>query len=408
MQGKKNNPKLQILFAAMFLALVFVMELYAMINMQNEFLIIGVLGFVFLACIYMLIRAILMLQAEKEARREEQYENIFKSEKASFLMLKKHFESIEEKLDVIEEISKLPTDEIVGTQKAIGKVIINRNRENAEAIINSNEGLLDSFGNLQDSIDKNNEKLLASYKSISEENMQQMTAKQQEFFMGIKDMEIRLSNAIIQSQNMAAQAAPVYASPMMEAGMTEAPTVSGTEMDRTENPADAGMEDVLSMEEEPVANAEEPVNVAMEDTASMAEEPDVNAEEPADEAVEAALRMAEESAANIEVPAEEPVVEADDFGQTQETAPERNQEILEPAVETPVKEAPAVDMSNPNKQLGADEIESLFASISQEATENVPEPEPAEEKAEPSIDLSDPNKRMSADEIAALFSSMGA
>jgi hypothetical protein len=67
---------------------------------------------------------------------------------------------------------------------------------------------------------------------------------------------------------------------------------------------------------------------------------------------------------------------------------------------------PEIDTSNPNKQLGADEIEALFASMSQEATESAPEPE--KETPAPAIDLSDPNKHLSADEIAALFSSMGA
>jgi hypothetical protein len=44
--------------------------------------------------------------------------------------------------------------------------------------------------------------------------------------------------------------------------------------------------------------------------------------------------------------------------------------------------------------------------MSQEATESAPEPE--KETPAPAIDLSDPNKHLSADEIAALFSSMGA
>jgi hypothetical protein len=322
------------------------MELYAMINMSTQFLVIGVLGIVFLACIYMLIRAILLLQAEKESRREEQYENIFKSEKASFLMLKKHFEDIEDKLDVIEELSKLPADEIVGTEKAIGKIIINRNRENAEAIINSNEVILDSFGGLKESIQTNNENLIDSYKSISEEQMQQMLIKQQEFFMGVKDMEIRLNNAIMQSQKIVAQAAPLYESPTVE---QEAPILSDTKMDKEE----------ASFKER---TAEQAVQENIPDVTVGGEE---------------------EAAA-------EPESEATPVFREEETS------------------AQEADVSDPNKKLESDEIESLFASISQEATESAPEEAPAEEQPAPQVDLSDPNKRMSADEIAALFSSMGA
>jgi hypothetical protein len=260
-------------------------------------------------------------------------------------MLKKHFEDIEDKLDVIEELSKLPADEIIGTEKAIGKIIINRNRENAEAIINSNEVILDSFGGLKESIQTNNENLIDSYKSISEEQMQQMLIKQQEFFMGVKDMEIRLNNAIMQSQKIAAQAAPVYESPIKE---QEAPIPSDAK-------TDVGESSVEGMAEQTVQE-----NIP-DDTVSGVEE-----------------AMVEPESKDVPVSVEE---------------------------ETPAQEA---DLSNPNKKLDTDEIDSLFASISQEATESAPEEEPSEEQPAPQIDLSDPNKRMSADEIAALFSSMGA
>lgn len=38
------------------------------------------------------------LNALKEDRREEQYDSIFKSEKASYLMLRKYFDEIEKRL----------------------------------------------------------------------------------------------------------------------------------------------------------------------------------------------------------------------------------------------------------------------------------------------------------------------
>ena len=42
------------------------------------------------------------MKEQKELRREEQYDSIFKSEKASYLMLKKYFEEIEDKLNYLE------------------------------------------------------------------------------------------------------------------------------------------------------------------------------------------------------------------------------------------------------------------------------------------------------------------
>lgn len=43
------------------------------------------------------------LNALKEDRREEQYDSIFKSEKASYLMLMKYFDEIEEKIEMLQK-----------------------------------------------------------------------------------------------------------------------------------------------------------------------------------------------------------------------------------------------------------------------------------------------------------------
>lgn len=81
-----------------------------------------------------------------------------------------------------------------------------------------------------------------------------------------------------------------------------------------------------------------------------------------------------------------------------------------------------VDLSDPNKPLSADDIAALFAqaetaapvAAEPEITEDlITIPEPVEEKtpedalASSGVDLSDPNKQLSADDIAALFAAMG-
>lgn len=356
MQEKKNNAKLQIVFSGLGLALVFILELYAMINLPEQFIVIGLLGVVLLAGLYVLIRAIMAFQAQKEVHREEQYDSIFKSEKASYLMLKKYFEEIEDKLEVIEKLSKLPTDEIVGTQKGIGKVIINRSRENAEAIINSNEIVMDEMKEIKGAIDSRNEALLDSCKSMNDDTVQQILLKQQDLLLELKNMELHLSNAIMQSQKNVAPAA-VYAAPVMQQVPAPAPVA------------------------EPVV--EEPMPVV--------EEPEPIIEEPAPEPV------VEEAAPVIEEP--EPIIE--------EPAPEPVVEEVAPVVEEPAPAAaPEPDLSDPNKQLSPDEIAALFASMTDEVTDSAPQPAVEEPPKAPEADLSDPNRQLSPDEIAALFSSM--
>jgi hypothetical protein len=451
MQERKHNPKLQIFFSTIMLALIFIIELYAMINLPDQFLVIGVLGILFLACLYWLVRAILQKQEFKEARREEQYDNIVKAEKASYLMLKKYFEEFGDQLEVIEKTSKLPTEEIVGTQKGIGKVIINRNRENAEAIISSNDVLLDTISGLKDAIMTNNDRLVDSYRSINDENLKHYEMKQQEMSMSLKDMEIRLDNAIMQSQKVVTQAAPVYAAPVMPAPAAPvapepAPVIPEETVEEVvaepvvEEVAEPVVEEIV---EPVVAEIAEPV---VEEIAEPVIEETVEVEAATEEIVEPVVEEIEEPVVEevaepvveeVEAPAPDlsdpnKKMDADEIAALfasmgQESAPAEEpvvEEVAEPVVEEvvepepePIPEpepapapeptpAPAPEPADANKQLGPDEIAALFASMTQEVTESAPEP--VEEKPAPQVDLSDPNKQLSPDEIAALFANMGA
>ena len=413
MQEKKNNAKLQIVFSGLGLALVFILELYAMINLPEQFIVIGLLGVVLLAGLYVLIRAIMAFQAQKDVHREEQYDSIFKSEKASYLMLKKYFEEIEDKLEVIEKLSKLPTDEIVGTQKGIGKVIINRSRENAEAIINSNEIVMDEMKEIKGAIDSRNEALLGSCKSMNDDTVQQILLKQQDLLLELKNMELHLSNAIMQSQKNVAPAA-VYAAPVMQQAPAPAPV------------AEPVVEEPMPVVEEPEPIIEEPApEPVVEEVAPVIEEPapaaapepdlsDPNKQLSPDEIAALFASMSDNGADKTPEPVVEepaPVVEEPE-PIVEEAAPviEEPEPVVEepaPVIEEPAPAAaPEPDLSDPNKQLSPDEIAALFASMTDEVTDSAPQPAVEEPPKAPEADLSDPNRQLSPDEIAALFSSM--
>ena len=427
MQEKKNNAKLQIVFSGLGLALVFILELYAMINLPEQFIVIGLLGVVLLAGLYVLIRAIMAFQAQKEVHREEQYDSIFKSEKASYLMLKKYFEEIEDKLEVIEKLSKLPTDEIVGTQKGIGKVIINRSRENAEAIINSNEIVMDEMKEIKGAIDSRNEALLGSCKSMNDDTVQQILLKQQDLLLELKNMELHLSNAIMQSQKNVAPAA-VYAAPVMQQAPAPAPVaepVVEEPMPVVEEPEPIIEEPALEpVVEEPMPVIEEPESV-VEEVAPVVEEPapaaapepelsDPNKQLSPDEIAALFASMSDNGADKTPEPVVEepaPVIEEPE-PVVEEAAPviEEPEPVVEepaPVIEEPAPAAaPEPDLSDPNKQLSPDEIAALFASMTDEVTDSAPQPAVEEPPKAPEADLSDPNRQLSPDEIAALFSSM--
>ena len=402
-ENKTKKTKLQITFSALLLALIFIIELYAMINLPGNFLVIGIVGVLFLGCLYILIAGVLSLGDAKRAREEEQYDSIFKSEKASYLMLKKYFEEIEDKLVLLEKISKVPTEEIVGTQKGIGKVIINRSRENAEALLSSNDILVERIDALEKMIGTNNTSLVDQYKSIGEDQIQKILMKQSEVIMELKDMEIRLDNAIMQSQKVVAAAAPVMtAAPVMAAPVTqpviqpaEEPTIS----------AAAGQDFVGA----PIA-VEEPEPMVMS--------------APVEDAVPVVEEIAEDASAAEEI-------SADDSMTDEEIGKLLDDVLGDLGISEEAETPPMPDLSDPNKMMSPDDIAALLANMSDiapepEAGEAVADIEPIGESdvaLEPEVsveaadtgvdagsaadvDLSDPNKQLSPDEIAALFASM--
>ena len=97
-------------------------------------MLIAAITVIFMICLWGVISGFFSLNALKEDRREEQYDSIFKSEKASYLMLRKYFDEIEERIEMLQKESKIPTEDIINAQKGIAKVVINRNKENADAI----------------------------------------------------------------------------------------------------------------------------------------------------------------------------------------------------------------------------------------------------------------------------------
>lgn len=357
MQDKKQKKaKIQVIFLILISTLVLLADFYAIINYPKEYMLIAAITVIFMICLWGVISGFFSLNALKEDRREEQYDSIFKSEKASYLMLRKYFDEIEEKIEMLQKESRIPTEDIINAQKAIAKVVINRNKENADAIMSSNEQLVETFEQLENRLKESNDFIIESQKNVIYENLKDIMEKQQALSDSIKDMEIRLSQAIT-------------ANPIQFTANVEVP----------KQPTDAPQAaPVMEPIPEPVMEAiPEPV---VEEAATAEPEP--------------------EPVAVIEP---EPVIEAPEPEPVVEPSP-----AAEEAVTEPVAEEAQVDSgsSDPNRQLSADEIAALFASANGGTGEA--ESEPAAEEAVADTTNSDPNRQLSADEIAALFASANA
>lgn len=439
MKNKDSKARMQVIFGVLLFAFVMSAELYAMINYSKMYLVIAGLAVIDLVCLYVVINGLFALREMKDARNEEQYDSVFKSEKASYLMLKKYFEEIEDKLNYLEKAAKVPTEEIVNAQKGIAKVIINRNRENTEALINSNEQVMEQFTECSSTI-ADITKLLSAYKDeiVSEQkkteevNEQSIQVKMQDLLIQMKDMELRLNQAINQIQKVSYQqpmVAPTYIQqPQVNVAQPEAKPVENVQpeikaVEKVE--AETMSEPDLGVDMSVLENSDE---VGSLDVASDMGSPDVpdsldvdasGLDIPDDLNPDAAdLAAAEDALADLEIPEvnEEPAIT---IRQTPEPEPVVEASVPvepEPIVEEPVAEEkpPMPDLSDPNKTMSPDEIAALFANMSDDAPKQEdkpvePEPiveEPAAEEKPPMPDLSDPNKTLSPDEIAALFTNM--
>ena len=402
MQDKKQKKTmLQLMFMILIFMVVLLTDFYAIINYPEEYILIAVITVILLVYLWGVVNGLFTLRTLKEERREEQYDSIFKSEKASYLMLKKYFEEIEEKIDILQEASKVPTEAIIGAQKGIAKVVINRNKENADAIMGSNEQLLDAVERFEARLKESDEFIIENQKNVLYENLKEIMDRQQTLSDSIKDMETRLSQVI------AANPVQFTANVEMPKTITAMPSVGEV----ASQPVTAQSSHIKHevVDDFIVPAVDEPVDMAaaVEPAAEPIAEPVIEPTiAPVAEQVNTAAELVTEPIMEqkpVETPASKPKSESE---------PEP---VVEPA---PAAEEAAADTANsdPNRQLSADEIAALFAGANAGAAEPesasepepVVEPAPATEEAAADTANSDPNRQLSADEIAALFAGANA
>ena len=431
MQDKKQKKaKIQVIFLILISTLVILADFYAIINYPKEYMLIAAITVIFMICLWGVISGFFSLSALKEDRREEQYDSIFKSEKASYLMLRKYFDEIEGKIEILQKESKIPTEDIINAQKGIAKVVINRNKENADAIMNSNEQLMETFEHLENKLKESNDFIIESQKNVIYDNLKDIMEKQQVLSDSIKDMEIRLSQAITANPiqftanvEMPKQTidAPQSA-PAMEA-IPEPESVQANESEQIPEPIQINepepvVETPHIPEPEPVVEPGPAAEESVADTTNSDPNRQLSADEIAALFASANAGATEPESEPTEKVITEPVTEAP---QVPEPEP-----VVEPS---PAAEEAVADTTNsdPNRQLSADEIAALFASANAGATEpesepaeevitepvteapQAPEPEPVSEPEpakSPVVDLNNTNRNLTPDEIAALFSSM--
>lgn len=393
---KKDSSLSVILFSSLAAVLCVIVGLYLLICMPGLLPAIAAVGLAILGCTYLSLATLVKRVAAKEAEQEEQYASILKSEKASYLLIRKYFDEIAEQLSLMEDKIADLFQEVIVAQKATAKATISRNKEHTDALMNSNDKLLDLVFQLEGKLDELSTVALpdavSQAGSKNAELLQRQIDTTNQLAGQLREMELGLKNEILQAVNKMAMSSPqvVMAAPQPQT-MPVQPQAAMPE-------PFADMPELAGLDEEPKPLPDMP------ELADLDEEPELLPDMP-------------------------------EFADLNEE-PESVAEELPPEPETVEEEVPAMpDLSDPNKIMSPDDIAALLATINMEANaepeiaadeiaediadEPVGEPEildtkPVSEPEEQPVgelpampDLSDPNRTMSPDEIAALFANLG-
>ena len=356
-----KKEKITIAFASVIEALFLLLEIYFMIHARGNFPVLLIVAICMVAVLFFLVLSIIELSQKNKEKERQDYEEIYKAQKASYLAQRKYFDELNERLNQLEENTNFPAEDIITAQKAVAKVTISRSKENADALMNANDELIQRVFGFEEKLADNNDALLRQQETLLQQTREELVANNQ----GMQDQFAALHQALEQMKQEISdlelrQAAQPVTSPVAESPVAEA------------------------MAQAPIP--EEPV---VDDAFAAGEE--TLAQEPVEEPV--AEPIIEEA---VEVPEEAEEV----TGETEEVA------VMEdmPSVDDLPSLDELDDLDMPDLEdytESADDLPDLDAMAEPE-----PMPEPAAEEKPPMPDLSDPNKVLSPDEIAALFANM--
>lgn len=190
-----SQMKLKLTFSILTISALFIIELYFMMNFPESYLVIGIIGLAILCIVYLITDLTFKMQNEKENLREREYESIYKGEKVNYILMKQGFLDLEEIVKGNRSVVDFPVDELVHAQKAVGKVTIQRGKENATAILNSNEKLMDRLLAFEDKLEEISSLLNSSQQNNPQEIVSALQGTFDDTKNSIQDTVFELSES---------------------------------------------------------------------------------------------------------------------------------------------------------------------------------------------------------------------
>ena len=354
-KNSEKNVRFRINITLLIAVVLLVADLYAMINMPQKFIILAIITALFLVAIYFLVDSIsIYLMAEKN-RKEEQYDSIFKSEKASYLLLRKTFDDLYELIEKGNQSRKANVEDIIHAQKAVAKVSIGRSKENADALMNSNDHIMEKISMLEAVLSDNVSHPAPETNKNDSAYAQNILDNQNKILQQLEVLQNTLNTIGADAKTAAESAKQNF--------FTEERILAEENKIEKEEPS---LMEETPIEEEPSVMEETPIEEepsVMEET-PVEEEPSVMEETPIEEVPS---DMEETSIGKEEVSSpEEDLSKYDDIMVDTLTDSDDNVPVEKIPLEdeTVVDDKPAMpDLSDPNKVMTPDEIAALIANL---------------------------------------------
>ena len=385
------KEKMKIGISIVIEAVLIMLEIYVLTQMQDQLLIAGAMVIPMALTLYFLILSIINVSQYNKRMELERYEDLYNAQKASYLIVRKSFEELSKRLEDLEQVNNLPAEEIINAQKAVAKLTISRNKENALALMESNESLIEQLSSLERELKQNNSSIAERQEKLLEQTKKDLIERNRDLERQLLELQAKVA------ENRQIVMPPMYAQP--------APQMMPQQMDTVSRQKDIKHDDY----------AQEETDISFDgyDTPMVAEAP---SEEPELNTI----------AETIPTETEEHYVESDEDAETDtesEIAVE-TEPVIEAEAEATPEPVPVVTpvSDDPNHVMTPDEIAAMFsgANAAEPVAEEIAEAEPAiEAEAEPAIEAEaeatpepvptvapvsdDPNHVMTPDEIAAMF-----
>ena len=437
-------------------------DLYLVLKNTSKLMVVGIIAALILVWTGLLITYIHRMKNEEKAHLDEQAEELLRTGKANYLMQKK----LAEKIDNIGEKVAVPADEIITAQKAIAKLTLARNKENTDALMHSNEQVIEKTLEVEEKLSENNQQIIDMQKNLMDEKLQELTQSQKLVLDNLKDvkeslqsdmqdvlsnmihdtLEKELASAIEQIHTYVKEAASQAVDSVKENLAAEVPAMAAVSPAMDEQLPDMGMPEIdeelpdlgIPTEDEELPDLGMPTeSEELPDLGMPTEDeelPDLGMPAESEELPDLGMPTMDEDLSNMELPAlgeelsetelpdlsdcsdlsEEPVIGEMPLMEeepVEEVMPEEipaMEETAEPETDmlTLTEEIPVSPEESVIEEVKIPEETTITEEIPVSADESVIEEVPAQE-AEPSMaDMSNPNKIMTPDEIAALIANL--